>query len=228
MEGIGGGNEESGTRGMGMLGMGNELERFGKQQEAVAYLEEAREASFRASKHVAALVNAYLARAYASNHQPAQFKRAIDTAQKLATDIKLYYGDGTDFVFHSLSGILAERSYGYLEIREPQGTLAMKEEITRKYAMERNIWLDAWIPLDWARAYLLLGHIEQCVEAGREFYHKALALQSAHAKSRAVRLLKTLETAGYGEVQAVKDFRKELGQITQAQEQDPIIYDYKL
>lgn len=213
------------TIAIALLGIGTEVERFGKQQEAVDYLEAARDESFRASKHVAALVNAYLARAYASNHQPEQFKRAIDIAQKIATDIKLYYGDGTDFVFHSLSGVLAERSYGYLEIKEPQSTLAMKGEIQRQITIEGNIWLDAWIPLDWARAHLMLGEIEQCVEAGREFYHKASSLRSPHAKSRAVKLINTLELAGYGDRRSVKDFREELGQAASRQIQKTDTYE---
>lgn len=213
------------TIAIALLGIGTEVERFGKQQEAVDYLEAARDESFRASKHVAALVNAYLARAYASNHQPGPFKRAIEIAQKIATDVQLYYGDGTDFVFHSLSGILAERSYGYLEIKEPQSTLAMKGEIQRQITIEGNIWLDAWIPLDWARAHLMLGEIEQCVEAGREFYHKASSLRSPHAKSRAVKLLNTLEVAGYGDRQSVKDFREELGQAASRQIQKTDVYE---
>ena len=213
------------TIAIALLGIGTEVERSGNQQEAVEYLEAARDESFRASKHVAALVNAYLARAYASNHQPGPFKRAIDIAQKIATDIQLYYGDGTDFVFHSLSGILAERSYGYLEIKEPQATLAMKEEIQRQIALEGNIWLDAWIPLDWARAHLMLGEVDQSVEAGREFYHKATSLRSPHAKSRAVKLLNTLELAGYGDRQSVKDFREELGQAASRHIQQTDMYE---
>jgi len=117
------------------------------------------------------------------------------------------YGDGTDFVFHSLSGVLAEKSYGHLEIQEPAETLAMKEEIKSQIALEANIWLDAWIPLDWARAYLMLGQVDKSVQAGKEFNQKAKALKSPHAKSRAYRLLNTIEAAGYGDVQAVKDFR---------------------
>ncbi len=198
------------TLALSLLGMGTELERAGKQQETVDRLEEARDESFRASKHVAALSNAYLARAYASNEQPAQFKRAIDTAQKIARDIKMYYGDGTDFVFHSISGILAERSYGYLEIKEPEKTLEMKDEIKRQIAVEGNVWLDAWIPLDWARAYMMLNDFEKSAEAALLFFHRASALQSPHAKSRAYRHLKALEGAGYGDMQAVKDFRNEL------------------
>ncbi len=211
------------TIAISLMGIGTELERKGVQQEAVDYLEAARDASFRASKHVAALTNAYLARAYASNKQTEQFKRAIDIAQKIATDIKMYYGDGTDFVFHSLSGILAEKSYGYLEIREPQKTLDMMDEIRLQIALEGNLWLDAWIPLDWARAYLMLAHhekdasiknkyIENSVKEGRVFYKKAISLQSPHARNRVYRLLVTIQAAGYGELQAVKDFSQELSE----------------
>ncbi|MGH2508079.1 MAG: hypothetical protein ACRDHZ_11845, partial [Ktedonobacteraceae bacterium] len=131
-------------------------------------------------------------------------------AQKVATDIKLFYGDGTDFVFHSLSGILAERSYGYLEIREPQETLNMREEIKQQIALEGNLWLDSWIPLDWARAHLMLGEIDQSVEASREFYRKATSLKSSHAQSRAFRLLNTMEAAGFKDAPSVQAFRTEL------------------
>ena len=44
------------------------------------------------------------------------------------------------------------------------------------------------------------------------FFHRASALQSPHAKSRAYRHLKALDDAGYSDVQAVKDFREELHQ----------------
>jgi transcriptional regulator with XRE-family HTH domain len=196
------------TLALALLGKGTETERLGRQEEAIDLLEEARDTSFRASKNIAALVHAYLARTYASNRQAKQFKRAIDTAEKIARDIHLHYGDGTDFVFHSLSGVMAERSYGYLEIGEPQETLNMKEEIKRQIAVEGNVWLDAWIPLDWARAYVMLGRIEESVKAGLEFYRKAQQLKSPHARSRAYRLLNTIEDTGHRDVQSVRDFRK--------------------
>jgi transcriptional regulator with XRE-family HTH domain len=203
------------TIAISLLGTGTELERAGKQKDAIACLEEARDESFRASKPVAAFVNAYLARVYAGDHQAAPFKRAIDIAQRIATDIKTSYGDGTDFVFHSISGVMAERSYGYLEIYEPQSTLDMREEIKRQIALEGNRWLDAWIPLDWARAYLMLGNIEQSVEEARTFYHKAQALKSPHAVSRAVWMLNTYKAAGYGDAPSVKEYEHEIEQVAQ-------------
>lgn len=196
------------TLAMSYLNIGTELERMGKKEKAIEYLEMARDESFRASKHVMAVTNAYLARVYASAGQKEKFKRAITTALSIARSIENYsYGDGTDFVFHSLSGVLAEKSWGHLEVGEPEETLAMKEEIKSQTAREANIWLDTWIPLDWARAHLMLGEVEKSVEAGEEFYRKAKLLKSPHAKSRAYWLLNTIEAAGYRDVQAVKDFR---------------------
>jgi transcriptional regulator with XRE-family HTH domain len=195
------------TLAMSYLNVGTELERMGKQEEAIEQLELARDESFRASKHIMVVTNAYLARAYASAGQSVKFKRAIEVALRIARSIEMFYGDGTDFVFHSLSGVLAEKSYGHLEIGEPAETLALQEEIKAQIAQEANIWLDAWIPLDWARAYLMLGQVNNSVQAGKEFYQKAKSLKSPHAKSRAYRLLNTIEAAGYGDVQAVKDFR---------------------
>lgn len=196
------------TLAMSYLNIGTELERMEKKEKAIEYLEMARDESFRASKHVMAVTNAYLARVYASAGQKEKFKRAITTALSIARSIENYsYGDGTDFVFHSLSGVLAEKSWGHLEVGEPEETLAMKEEIKSQTAREANIWLDTWIPLDWARAHLMLGEVEKSVEAGEEFYRKAKLLKSPHAKSRAYWLLNTIEAAGYRDVQAVKDFR---------------------
>lgn len=204
--------DDPSTLAMACMGVGTELERAGRPQEAVERLEEARDVSFNASRQVAGVVNAYLARAYASSGDALRFNRAIDTAQNIATKLGASYGDGTDYVFHRLSGILAERSYGYLELNEPQKTLGMKDEITRQIDLTRNTWLHAWIPLDWARAYLLLNEIEESVQAGREFFHRTLALQSPHAISRAYKHLIALEEVGYAGLAVVRDFRDELVQ----------------
>jgi tetratricopeptide (TPR) repeat protein len=198
--------DHPGTIAMSYLNIGTELERMGKQKEAIDYLEQARDESFRASKHIMIITNAYLARTYASTGQKIKFSRAIEAALCTARSIE-NYGDGTDFVFHSLSGVLAEKSYGHLDVGEPEETLALQEEIKSRIALEANIWLDAWIPLDWARAHLMLGRVDKSVRAGLEFYRKAKALKSPHAKSRAHRLLHTIENAGYNNVQTVKDFR---------------------
>jgi len=210
---------EPSTLALALMGMGTELERAGLQQEAINRLEEARDASFGASRQVAALVNAYLARAYASASDALHFQRAIDTAQAIATNLKERYGDGTDFVFHRMSGILAERSYGYLEINEPKKTLDMREDITLQIDLTDNTWLHAWIPLDWARAYFMLGEIEESVREGREFFHRVSSLESPHAISRAYHHLATLEDAGYANVKAVQDFRDELHQAQREQTQ---------
>lgn len=198
------------TLAIALLGRGTELNRLQRYSEAIESLEAARDESFRASKHIIALVNAYLARAYASIQRAKEFKRTITIAQKVATDIQLSYGDGTDFVFHSLSGILAERSYGYLEIGEPQETLKMRDEIKQQIAIDFHLWLDSWIPLDWARAHLMLGEIDQCVEASREFYRKATSLKSPHAQSNVFRLLNTMEFAGFKDTPSVQAFRAEI------------------
>ncbi len=204
--------DDPSTLALACMGIGTELERAGRQQEAVERLEVARDISFNASRQVAGVVNAYLARAYASSGDALRFHRAIDTAQNIATKLGERYGDGTEYVFHRMSGILAERSYGYLELKEPRKTLAMQDEIIRQIDLTRNTWLHAWIPLDWARAYLLLNEIEESVRAGREFFHRTLALQSPHAVSRAYKHLIALEEAGYADLPAVRDFRDELTQ----------------
>jgi hypothetical protein len=124
--------------------------------------------------------------------------------------LKEQYGDGTDYVFHRMSGILAERSYGYLEINEPQKTLDMRDEIALQIDLTHNTWLHAWIPLDWARAFFMLNEIEESVKEGLEFINRASALESPHAMSRAYGHLIRLENAGYADVEAVRNFREQL------------------
>jgi transcriptional regulator with XRE-family HTH domain len=208
---------EPATLALALMGLGTELERAGYQQEAINRLEEARDASFGASRQIAALVMAYLARAYASTGDALRFQRTIDTAQSIAANLKEKYGDGTDYVFHRLSGILAERSYGYLEIKEPRKTLDMRADITLQIDLTHNTWLHAWIPLDWARAYFMLNEIEESVNEGLEFFHRASSLQSPHAISRAYGHLITLEDAGYADMQAVQHFREQLEQAQREQ-----------
>jgi tetratricopeptide (TPR) repeat protein len=210
---------------LALTGMGTEYDRAGNYVEAVNRLEEARDASFGASRQIMAFVNAYLARAYASSGDIPRFQRAIDTAQNIATNLGQKYGDGTDLVFHKISGILAERSYGYLQINEPKKVLTMQDEIIKQIEAEHNVWLGAWIPLDWAQAYFMLNEIEASVNEGRAFFHRALALQSPHVISRAYEFLVTLEDAGYADVKAVRAFRNELNQARREQLVDQSVGD---
>lgn len=195
---------------LSLMSMGTELERTGEKHEAVNRLEEARDVSFRASKHIAAFVHAYLARAYASSGDSLHFQRAVDTAYTIASSLGGTYGDGTDYVFGKLSSVLAEKSWGYLELGSPQKTLDMKEEITAQIDADQDMRLLSWIPLDWARANLMLGDIEQSVADARDFYTRVTAMKSPHAVSRAYSFVQDLETAGFGDVQAVRDFKHEL------------------
>lgn len=195
---------------LALMNMGVELERAGQKQEAIVHLEQARDFTFDTTKDVAALVNSYLARAYAGAGDSLRFQRAIDTAETLMSRIKQNPGDDTNHVFYSLSGIMAELSYGYPEIGEPGKTLEMQNEITHQIKLDHNYRLHAWIPLDWARAYLMLHEAEESVKAAQEFFHRSLDLQSPHAISRAYDHLIKLEEAGYTHLADVQNFRDEL------------------
>jgi tetratricopeptide (TPR) repeat protein len=175
-------------------------------KEAVQYLERARDLTFNTSKYVAAFVHAYLARVYGSTGDDYRFERSIDTAVNLAPST---YGDGTDFVYHRPSGILAEKSYGFIDLGQPEKTLAMRGEIEEQITKDNNNRLAAWIHLDWAKAYSLLGKIEESVKEGRDFYVKAQAMQSPHMLTRVKRLASGL-MKDYKGVQAVKDFYEEV------------------
>ena len=192
--------------------LGKEPERKGEKQQAVSLLEEARDVSLGASKRVIAFVHSYLSRGYASAGDALRFERAINTGLTIASSLDEAEEDGADFVYawSPVSAMLAEQSWGYLALGEPAKTLAMREEMEQQLARGQDTRLHVWIPLDWARAHLMLGEIESCIKEGRAFYRRASAMRSPHAISQAKKLVKSLEEAGYRDVQAVKDFREEL------------------
>ncbi len=202
---------------LAQMNIGVELERAGHKKEAVELLEKARDTSFETSREIAALVNSYLARAYASNGDALRFQRAIDTALTLLSRLKRSSGHDENHLFYSLSGVLAELSYGYPEIGEPQKTLDMREDITKQIKADHNTRLHAWIPLDWARAYFMLNEIEESAKAGTELLHRATETQAPHILSRAEKHLIKLEKAGYTELEEVQHYRDELDQIKKEQ-----------
>jgi len=200
---------EPGTLAHALMNIGVELERNGRKQESVDRLEQARDYSFDASKAWGALVHSYLSRAYASSGDDVRFQRASERAQKLAVYLPEYEND-EEAVFYNMSGVLAERSGGYLAINRPDMTLAMKDEIIRQIREDNNTRLEAWVYLDWARAYLMLHEVEAGIQEFRHFLKRAATLKSDHAIQRAYEYLRDLENVGYGDVQDVRNFRDEL------------------
>jgi tetratricopeptide (TPR) repeat protein len=189
-----------------LLTVGTELERAGQKKEAVQCLKAARDLTFETSKNVAAYVHAYLARCYGSIKDIDRFERTIVTARNLAPG---NYGDGTDFVYHPRSGILAEQSHGYLDVDKPQETLKMRQEIEQQIEADNNQRLAAWIPLDWARAYKMIGEIEQSVSEGREFFKRAQASESPHILYR-VQMLADELFQDHSDIGDVRDFQEEV------------------
>jgi len=86
----------------------------------------------------------------------------------------------------SQAEILVAKSHTTLQGRDnplvaPQKTLDMKEEISAQIDIDQDIRLLAWIPLDWARANLLLGDVERSIADARDFYTRVTVMKSPHA-----------------------------------------------
>jgi tetratricopeptide (TPR) repeat protein len=190
--------------------MGVELNRANRKQEAIQALEEARDRSFHTSKHVATFANAYLAHIYAASGDALRFERAIHTAQTLADSLGDSYGDGTDFVYHKMSGILQLKSRGYLHIGEPQKTLSLHDELKRQIDADANLWLDFRLHLYRARAYLMMGEIEDCIGAAQIFFQDVKEWHSPHRTARGYELLEEIDNAGYGHLKVVRDFKEQV------------------
>ncbi|HLG66158.1 MAG TPA: helix-turn-helix transcriptional regulator [Ktedonosporobacter sp.] len=204
---------EPSLKALALKSIGKELNREGKHQDAVDYLEEARDAAIDGSRLLRAFVHSYLIRAYGGNKDLVRFERAVNTGLTLAQSTG-DYEDGTDFIYSwsAVSAIMAEQSWGYIELGMPEKTLAMREEITEALRVGQDVRVEAWIPLDWAKAYKLMGEIEQCITELREFYRRCTIMGSSHALSQVQKVLHALDDEGYGDIQAVREFKEELAE----------------
>jgi len=204
---------EPSLKALALKSIGKELNREGKHQDAVDYLEEARDAASDGSRLLRAFIHSYLIRAYGGNKDPVRFERAVNTGLTLARSIG-DHEDGTDFIYSwsAVSAIMAEQSWGYIELGMPEKALAMRGEITEALRIGQDVRVEAWIPLDWAKAYKLIGEVEQCIKELREFYRRCTIMGSSHALSQVQKILHSLDNEGYGDIQAVKEFKAELAE----------------
>lgn len=193
-----------------LMNLGVEHDRKGDYKESVQYLEEARDYTFETSKAWSVIIHSYLSRAYASVGDSFHFHRANDTARRLSTYLAPDFSQDKDEVYYTLGSILAERSAGYLALGEPHQTLAMRDEITTQLALDRDNRLQGWVYLDYAKAYRMLGEVEQAIRELREFYARSTLMGSSHALSNVTKVLAALEEDGYGDVAAVRDFKEEI------------------
>lgn len=201
---------------LALKSIGKELERQGNKQEAVDYLERARDTAMEESRLLRAFIQSYLIRVYGGNRDALRFERAVETGLTLAKSLEPgTYEDGTDFVYSwsPTSAILAEQSWGYLEIGEPEKTLTLRKDLLRETQLGQDARVYAWIPLDWARAYHMTGEIERCVSELRTFHERCLIMQSPHALRQVRKVLKGLDRDGYGDVSAVRDLKEELQSV---------------
>ena len=193
-----------------MQKIGVEQKRLKNHALAVEALEKARDLSFETSRHVQAHTHAYLSHIYAAAGDALRFERASEMAQRFAAPLGDSYGDGTDFVFHKMSGILQLRSRGYLRTGQPQKAIDLHDEVRRQVYADSNMWLDFRLDLYRARAYLMLNDLHSCIGATREFFDQVRGWGSPHRLTRGVELLEEIEAKGYGNEKAVREFREDL------------------
>ncbi|RAQ94626.1 hypothetical protein A4R35_03705 [Thermogemmatispora tikiterensis] len=192
-----------------LMNIGVEYDRQGQTLQSIQYLEQARDWSFEAPKAWRVLVHAYLSRAYARSGDLRRFLQANDMALRWSHCLYSDYIDDPDGVYYSTGNILAERSAGYLLLDQPHSTLALRKDVITVLQQGQESRVAAWMSLDWAQAYLLLGEVEACVSELRQFHRDALRMGSAHALQQARSVLASLER-NYGDARVVKALREEL------------------
>lgn len=194
------------------MGIGTGYTRTGDHKEAIRWLEIARDYTFETSRQLSGLVTSFLARSYAKDGDQYKFERAIDTSYRIAMNLGASYGNGTDFCIHTISDILEEKTNGYVELGLGKKTIDLKEEIEKQIKQDNNNYLDAWIPLDYAQAYLAMNEIESSMTALHDFYEKMTKqLQSPLALTKVNTHLLILKKKGYDDIKAVREFKERWG-----------------
>jgi transcriptional regulator with XRE-family HTH domain len=176
--------------------------------EALEYLEHARDISFNtSSKEVGAYCYTHLARGYAIFGDKKRFVQAIDTAVTLADGMKGLPVVTKDYIFHAYSAILEERSNGFILSGNGKEAVKYLPEIEVQIANEGNTYLKMWIPLDYAQSYMLMGEIEESVKHLEAFYVGIKNFKSARIHSKVGRHIDQLDSLGYADISAVKNFK---------------------
>ena len=193
------------------VGVGMGYTRREDHKEAVRYLEAARDYTFETSRQLSGLVISFLARAYAKNNDQYHFEQSIDTALRIAGRLNGDYGNGTDFSSHTLSDILEEKSNGYIDLGLGNETLKIRQDIEQRIRQDNNNYLAAWMPLDYAQAYLVIGEVEESIKELQNFYRNMnRQLQSPLGFEKVAAHMRKLHEKGYGNVQAVREFEEAL------------------
>jgi transcriptional regulator with XRE-family HTH domain len=201
---------EASTLALAYARLGVALLRNDKILDSIDALETARDYTFRTSNNLAALVNAFLARAYATYGDMKRFERSIDTAIRLSESMGDVDIDITDSVFHSRSGIIEEKSNGYILLKQSKKALSVLPAIESQVARENNHYLRTWLPLEWAQVLFLSGEAEESLQRLKEYVQFATSYQSPRMLSHVNSHLSFMRNQGYDNETRLNDFSEEI------------------
>lgn len=173
---------------------------------ALQYLEKGSDISLGLSKDVIGFCHAMLARGYAQAGSPEKFERAIETAITFSSGMVGQTVVTSGYVFHCFSGILEEKSNGLILLQQGKKALEVLSEIEKQVALEKNSYLDMWLPLDYAQSFLCENDIEQSITALYQFYDNIKDYKSQRINSKLINHIKQLEDRGYGNERIVREF----------------------
>lgn len=173
---------------------------------ALKYLEKGCDISLSLSKDVIGFCHAMLARGYAQVGSLEKFERAIETAITFSSDMIGQTVVTSGYVFHSFSGILEEKSNGLILLQQGKKALDTLPEISKHVTLEKNTYLDMWLPLDYAQSFLCENDIEQSIAAVYQFYENIKSYSSQRINSKVIDHIKQMNERGYGNEKIVREF----------------------
>lgn len=178
--------------------------------DALPYLTTAKDISLSQSKELIGFSHAMLARGYARFGNIDQFNKTIAIAINYSQGMQGQHIVTKDFIYHSFSGILEEKSNGLWLLRQ-KGMIDIIADIEKNIALEQHDFLKMWMPLEHAQAYLLENEVEESIRELNGFYDNISEHGSKHVLQHAKRHIDDIIALGYSNVSCVKNFQEMIG-----------------
>jgi transcriptional regulator with XRE-family HTH domain len=197
------------TEALSLTRIGIELLR-NEDIKALEYLEGGRDLAFiTGSKELGAYCYSMLARGYATFGDEKRFVQAVNTSIALGETIQGQAIVTKDHVYHAYSALLEEQINGLILFGRGMEAVNGLPEIEKQVKQENNIYLEMWLPLDYAQAYLAMGEIEQSIQSLESFTKSIKNYHSKRLNSRIKSHLDKLDATGYSDVPCVKRFKRD-------------------
>jgi tetratricopeptide (TPR) repeat protein len=195
------------------IGIGWELDRAGKYEDATEALEQARDVSFLTGKALASVAYSYLSRVYAHVSDEKRHERILHVALELSTHLGSSYMSTEDNTFFSMSDISGAGCTSYLDIGKVSEASILYKDFERQVLRESSPFEFAGLSLVQARIHLMQDNLEYTISDLREYFKRSEKFQSEHLKNRGLKIIREMKQKGYAEEKKLLELEEEFTEM---------------